>query len=52
MALEQHYTVPEVAAKLKVDVRTIRSWIESGKIKAVRIGRQYRIPESAINSLL
>jgi excisionase family DNA binding protein len=46
--LEQYYTVPEVAGKLKMDERTIRSWIESGKIKGIKIGRHYRISESAL----
>ena len=49
---EQHYTVPDVAKALKVDERTIRSWIESGKIRAVRIGRHYRISQSALDALL
>lgn len=49
--IEQHYTVPDVAAALKVDERTVRAWIEAGKLKAVRVGRHYRIPESAIAAL-
>jgi excisionase family DNA binding protein len=51
MTLEQYYTVPEVASALKVDERTIRAWIESGKIKAIRVGRHYRIPANAIEEL-
>ena len=50
MALEQYYTVPEVASALKVDERTVRAWIESGKIQGIKIGRQYRIPASAIEA--
>lgn len=49
--IEQHYTVPEVAALLKVDPRTVRAWIESGKITGTKIGRHYRIPESALKNL-
>ena len=48
--MEQYYTVPEIAEKLKVDERTVRSWIDSGKLKAGKIGRHYRISESAINN--
>lgn len=50
--LEQYYTVPEVAVALKMDERTIRSWIESNKIKGVKIGRHYRISKSALDALL
>ena len=32
-ALEQYYTVAEVAAALKVKDRTIREWIGNGKIR-------------------
>ncbi len=37
------YTPEEVADYLKLSIQTIRSWINSGKIKAARFGRQYRI---------
>jgi excisionase family DNA binding protein len=50
-ALEQYYTVAEVAAALKVKDRTIREWIGNGKIKAVLFGRHYRISASAIEAM-
>ena len=50
-ALEQYYTVAEVAAALKVRDRTIREWIGNGKIKAVLFGRHYRISASAIEEM-
>lgn len=46
--LEQHYTVQDVAAAWKTDERTIRSMIAAGKLRAVKVGRQYRIPASAV----
>ena len=36
-------TIKEVAEKLKVSDRTVRNWVESGKLKAFRFGLQYRI---------
>ena len=50
-ALEQYYTVAEVAVALKVKDRTIREWIGNGKIKAVLFGRHYRISASAIEAM-
>ncbi len=42
----------EVARQLGVDIKTVRRYIHAGKIKAARIGRDYRIPASAIAGLL
>lgn len=37
---EAYYTVPEVAARLKVDPRTVYELISSGQLRAIRISRQ------------
>jgi len=37
------YSVEEVAAQLGLHVRTIRNYVRDGRLKAVRIGKQYRI---------
>ena len=36
-------TVPEAAAILRYDVRTVRRGIASGEIPAIRVGATYRI---------
>lgn len=36
-------TVFEVAEQLKVSAKTIRVWIESGKLTGYRFGKDYRI---------
>lgn len=36
-------TVFEVAEQLKVSAKTIRVWIESGKLEGYRFGKDYRI---------
>ena len=43
------YTPKEVAVLLKVSERTVRRWIEEGKLKAQRFGRQLRIPAEALD---
>jgi putative molybdopterin biosynthesis protein len=37
------WTTDEVASKLKVTRRTVQQWINEGKLKALRIGREFRI---------
>lgn len=36
-------TISEVAESLRVSDRTVRNWIEDGKLKAFKFGLQYRI---------
>ncbi|MFA5715384.1 MAG: hypothetical protein WC998_06575 [Candidatus Paceibacterota bacterium] len=45
MTTETKYlTVLEYATEKRVSVRVIRSEIKKGRIKAERIGKEYRIP--------
>jgi excisionase family DNA binding protein len=46
---EKVYTVDEVASIFRVTRRTIRQLIHSGTLPAMRLGRIYRIPQSAID---
>jgi len=46
------YTVKEVTEILKCTKRTLYDYINSGKIKAVRIGREWRITEQALADFL
>jgi putative molybdopterin biosynthesis protein len=44
------YTTDEVAAQLKVTRRTVQSWVVSGKLKAMRIGREFRIEAAELEA--
>ena len=44
--MEQLYTSDEAAKILKLNNETIRRFIREEKIKAVKIGREYRIKQS------
>ncbi|ASI98141.1 IS607 family transposase [Thermococcus celer] len=46
------YRTGEVAERLGVSKMTVLRWIKAGKIKAFRIGREYRIPENEILRIL
>ncbi len=37
------YSVEQVAEKLGLHVKTVRGYVREGRLKAVRIGKQYRI---------
>jgi len=52
MISQNFYAVEEVADLLKVDPRTIRTAIHSGKLKAARVGRHFRIAEEDLKKYL
>lgn len=45
-------TVSEVADQLKVSDRTVRNWIEAGKLKGYRFGQAYRIIEEDLTRFI
>lgn len=38
------YTVDDIMEILQVKRKTVHDWIKDGKMKAVRVGKQLRIP--------
>ena len=58
MAEEQNFsnvhflTVSEVAEVMRVSKMTVYRLVHSGELPAVRFGRSYRVPESAVQTYL
>ena len=46
------YTTEEVLGILKVTKRTLYNYIKAGQIKAIKLGREYRITEDALKDFL
>jgi excisionase family DNA binding protein len=46
------YTVAEVAAVMRVSKMSVYRLIHSGDLEAVRFGRSFRVPESAVKAFL
>ena len=44
--------VKEAAEKLNVHPNTIRNWIKAGELKAMDIGKGYRIKEDDLNEFV
>ena len=49
---EELLTVAEIAAELKMNQQSIRNWIDSGYLPAIRIGRRVRVKRSDFDALL
>ncbi|MEO3746220.1 helix-turn-helix domain-containing protein [Plantactinospora sp. B5E13] len=45
------YSVEQVAERLGLHVRTVRGYIRTGRLRAVRIGKQYRINRTDLDAL-
>src|SRR5271165_5728007 len=48
---EELYSVEQVADRLGLHVKTVRNYVRDGRLKAVRIGKQYRIARDDIEAL-
>jgi putative molybdopterin biosynthesis protein len=52
MTEEKYYTIEEVAEMLKVVYLTVYRWIQDGKLKAYKAGKQYRINKSDLDRFI
>lgn len=52
MVQDQYYSIEEVANTLKVAYLTVYRWIHSGKLKAVKAGKQYRIEKRSLDKFV
>lgn len=48
----QFMTVAEVAALMRVSKMTVYRLVHNGDLPAVRVGRSFRVPESAVHDYL
>lgn len=48
---QQLYSVVQVAEMLGLHVRTVRNYVRHGRLKATRIGKQYRIAREDLEAL-
>jgi excisionase family DNA binding protein len=48
---ETLYSVDQVAGLLGLHVRTVRGYVREGRLKAVRIGKQYRIAQADLEAM-
>ena len=44
-------SIDQVAARLGLHVRTVRRYVRHGRLRAVRIGKQYRVSREALDAL-
>lgn len=52
MTRDQYQTVKEVADRLKVSEATVRHWIKAGDLRAIDIGKGWRIADHDLEAFL
>lgn len=52
MSREQYQTVKEIADLLKVNEATVRRWIKDGELRAIDIGKGWRIDPDDLDAFL
>ncbi len=46
------YTLEELTNILQVTRRSLYNWIKDGKLKAFRVGRQWRVTKQSLNDFM
>lgn len=49
---KEFYTAKELAEKLRVNIMTIYRYVKAGKLKAHKIGKEFRIEKSEFNRFM
>jgi len=49
---EAMYSIEQVAERLDLHVKTVRNYVKEGRLKAVRIGKQYRIAATDLAAMM
>lgn len=52
MTKQEFYTAKELADKLRVNIMTIYRYIDAKKLKAYKIGKEFRIDKKEFDSFL
>jgi excisionase family DNA binding protein len=45
------YSLEQIAEQLGLNVRTVRGYVRNGRLKAVRIGKQYRVTREDLEAI-
>jgi excisionase family DNA binding protein len=52
MSQDELLTTSQVAEELKIDVKTVRKWINNGELEASDLGREYRVRRRDLEAFL
>ena len=50
--MEKLYTCKQLAEALQINIQTVQRFVREGKIKAIKVGREFRITEQSLQDYL
>ena len=50
--MDEYYSPKEIATLLKVNVITVRRWIDKGKLLAIKLDKDFRITKKDLDNFL
>ena len=50
--MEKYYSVTQIAKMYNVSREAVHQWIKAGRLKAVQVGKLYRISEAEIKKFI
>jgi len=50
--MDEYYSPKEIATLLKVNVITVRRWIDKGKLPAIKLDKDFRITKKDLDNFL
>ena len=50
--MEQHYSPRTAAQRLDVPLKTLMFWLHTDKLRGVKVGKKWKIPESALQEFI
>ncbi len=52
MQSEEYFSPQQISDKFNVKARTVYAWIRQGRLKAIKLGDLWRIPQSALEEFI
>lgn len=50
--MDEYYSPKEIATLLKVNVITVRRWIDKGKLPAIKLDKDLRVNKKDLNNFI
>jgi len=50
--MEKYYTVEQISKALQVHWQTVLNYIKAGKLRALKLGKGYRVSEADLNQFI
>jgi excisionase family DNA binding protein len=50
--MEEMLTLEEVAQRLKISIKTVRRWLQQGRLTGIKMGKLWRVRETELEAFM